>query len=101
VRSPKIFFRDTGLLHCLLGLRTDKELLSHLKCGGSWEGYVIEETMKIVVPEGAFFWATYQGAEIDLVLIKAWLMLGVECKRVDAVPLDALANEIRGCECGH
>jgi uncharacterized protein len=84
VRSPKIFFRDTGLLHCLLGLRTEKELLSHPKCGGSWEGYVIEETIKTVEPEEAFFWATHQGAEIDLVLIKAGRMLGVECKRVDA-----------------
>jgi len=84
VRSPKIFFRDTGLLHYLLGLRTEKELLTHPKCGASWEGYVIEETIKAVEPEEAFFWATHQGAEIDLVLIKDGHMLGVECKRVDA-----------------
>ena len=84
VRSPKIFFRDTGLLHCLLGLRTEKDLLTHAKCGALWEGYVMEETIKAVEPQEAFFWAAHQGAEIDLVLIKDGHMLGAECKRVDA-----------------
>lgn len=84
VKSPKVYFRDTGLLHYLLGLRTEKELWTHPKCGASWEGYVIEESLKAVEPEEAFFWATHQGAEIDLVLIKDGHMLGVECKRVDA-----------------
>jgi predicted AAA+ superfamily ATPase len=87
VKSPKVYFCDTGLMHYLLGLRTEKELLSHPKCGASWEGYVIEETLKAVEPQEAFFWATHQGAEIDLVLIKAGHMLGVECKRVDAPSL--------------
>ncbi len=84
VKSPKVYFRDTGLLHYLLGVRTEKDLWTHPKCGASWEGYVIEESLKAVAPEEAFFWATHQGAEIDLVLIKDGHMLGVECKRVDA-----------------
>ena len=84
VKSPKVYFRDTGLLHYLLGVRTEKELWTHPKCGASWEGYVIEESLRAVAPEEAFFWATHQGAEIDLVLIKDGRMLGVECKRVDA-----------------
>jgi hypothetical protein len=84
VRSPKIYFRDTGLLHHLLGIRTEKELLSHPKCGASWEGYVIEETIKATDPDEVYFWATHSGAEIDLVLVKNGRMLGVECKRVDA-----------------
>lgn len=84
VKSPKVYFRDTGLLHYLLGVRAEKELWTHPKCGASWEGYVIEESLKAVQPEEAFFWATHQGAEIDLVLIKDGRMLGVECKRVDA-----------------
>jgi len=87
VKSPKVYFRDTGLLHYLLGLRTEKELLTHPKCGASWEGYVIEETLKAVQPDEAFFWATHQGAEIDLILIKAGHLLGVECKRIDAPSL--------------
>jgi len=84
VKAPKVYLRDTGLLHHLLGIRSEKELLEHPKCGASWEGYVIEETIKAVEPDEAYFWATHSGAEIDLVLVKAGRMLGVECKRVDA-----------------
>jgi len=84
VKAPKIYFRDTGLLHQLLGIRSEKELLSHPKCGASWEGYVIEETIKATAPDEVYYWATHSGAEIDLVLIKSGRMLGVECKRIDA-----------------
>ena len=84
VKAPKSYFRDTGLLHYLLGIRSDKELLGHPKCGSSWEGYVIEEAIKATEPDEAYYWATHSGAEIDLVLIKNGRMLGVECKRMDA-----------------
>ncbi len=84
IKAPKIYFRDTGLLHHLLGIRSDKELLGHPKCGSSWEGYVIEETIKATEPDEVYYWATHSGAEIDLVLVKNGRMLGVECKRMDA-----------------
>ncbi len=84
VKAPKIYFRDMGLLHQLLGIRSEKELLSHPKCGASWEGYVIEETIKAAEPDEVYYWATHSGAEIDLVLIKNGRVLGVECKRMDA-----------------
>jgi hypothetical protein len=84
VKAPKIYFRDTGLLHHLLGIRSEKELLSHPKNGASWEGYVIEETIKATEPDEVYYWATHGGAEIDLVLLKNGRMLGVECKRMDA-----------------
>jgi hypothetical protein len=84
VRAPKIYFRDTGLLHQLLGIRSEVDLLNHPKCGASWEGYVVEEIIRAIEPNEVFFWATHAGAEIDLVLIKDGHMLGVECKRVDA-----------------
>jgi len=84
VKAPKIYFRDSGLLHHLLGIRSEKDLLHHPQCGSSWEGYVIEEVLKTVEPEEAFFWATHGGAEIDLVLHKDGRLLGVECKRLDA-----------------
>ena len=84
VKAPKMYVRDSGLLHHLLGIRSERELLSHPKCGASWEGYVIEETLKAVEPDEAYFWATHGGAEIDLVLVKAGRRFGVECKRVDA-----------------
>lgn len=84
VKSPKIYFKDTGLLHQLLGMRTEKELLSHPKCGASWEGYVVEEILRATEPDEAFFWATHQGAEIDLVMVNRGRMFGVECKWMDA-----------------
>jgi len=84
VRAPKIYFRDTGLLHQLLGIRTERDLLNHPKCGASWEGYIVEETLKAIEPDEAYFWATHNGAEIDLVLVKNGRMFGVECKRADA-----------------
>jgi predicted AAA+ superfamily ATPase len=84
VKSPKIYFRDTGLLHQLLGIRSNKDLLQHPKCGASWEGYVLEEIIQIVKPDESYFWATHNGAEIDLVLVKNGKMFGVECKRSDS-----------------
>jgi predicted AAA+ superfamily ATPase len=84
VKAPKVYFRDTGLLHQLLGIRTEAELLSHPKCGASWEGYAIEEALRATEPDAAFFWATHQGAELDLLLHKDGRLYGVECKRVDA-----------------
>lgn len=84
VKAPKIYLRDSGLLHQLLGIGTDRDLLAHPKCGASWEGYAIEETLKVVQPDEAYFWATHQGAELDLLLIKDGRRLGVEIKRMDA-----------------
>ncbi len=84
VKAPKIYIRDTGLLHLLLGIRDQNDLLNHPKCGASWEGYIIEETIKAVEPDEAYFWATHAGAEIDLVMVKDGRLLGVEGKRVDA-----------------
>jgi len=84
VKSPKVYIRDTGLLHYLLGIRTEQELLLHPRSGASWEGYVIEETIKAVLPDETYFWATHSGAELDLLLIKNGRRIGVECKRVDA-----------------
>ena len=84
IKSPKIYFRDSGLFHSLLGIRSDHDLLTHPKSGASWEGYVIEEVIKSISPDEAYFWATHGGAEIDLLLVKDGRRIGVECKRVDA-----------------
>ena len=84
VKSPKIYFRDSGLLHQLLGIRTQEDLLSHPKCGASWEGYIIETLLACAQPDEAYFWATYAGAEIDLLLFKNGRRLGIEIKRADA-----------------
>jgi predicted AAA+ superfamily ATPase len=84
VKSPKIYFRDSGLLHQLLGIRTKEDLLSHPKCGASWEGYIVEALLTDGSTDEAYFWATYAGAEIDLLLFKGGRRIGVEIKRADA-----------------
>lgn len=84
VRSPKVYFRDSGILHSLLGIRSEVELLGHPKMGASWEGYVIEELLKALAPDEVYFWATHNGAELDLLILKDGRRIGIECKRVDA-----------------
>jgi predicted AAA+ superfamily ATPase len=84
VKSPKIYFRDSGLLHQILGIRSEKDLLTSAKCGASWEGYVIEEVIQAFNPDESYFWATHNGAEIDLLMVKEGGVYGVECKRIDA-----------------
>jgi uncharacterized protein len=83
VKSPKTYVRDTGLLHQLLGIDSLKALLTHPKVGASWEGFVIEQILSTERPDEAFFWATHQGAEIDLVLRYGDELRGVEIKRMD------------------
>jgi predicted AAA+ superfamily ATPase len=73
--------------HALLGVRTESELLAHPKGGASWEGYAVEEILKVVEPDEAYFWATHQGAELDLLLFKGGRRFGVEIKRMDAPTL--------------
>jgi predicted AAA+ superfamily ATPase len=87
VKAPKVYVRDSGMLHQLLGIRTDKELLSHPKVGASWEGFVLEQALAAEPHDEAYFWATHQGAEIDLVLRREGRLWGVECKRSDAPQL--------------
>jgi predicted AAA+ superfamily ATPase len=84
VKAPKVYLRDSGLLHALLGQAGEQDILSHPKAGASWEGYAIEETLKLVRPDAAYFWATHTGAELDLLLVKRGRRYGVEVKFMDA-----------------
>ncbi|HET7853515.1 MAG TPA: ATP-binding protein [Candidatus Methylomirabilis sp.] len=84
VRSPKVYLRDSGLAHQLLGIRTQRDLLTHPKLGASWEGYAIEEAIKLIEPGEAYFWATHTGAELDLLIFKDGRRYGIEVKRQDA-----------------
>jgi predicted AAA+ superfamily ATPase len=87
VRAPKIYLRDSGLLHLLLGIGAEQSLLAHPKSGASWEGYAIEQALKLASPSEAYFWATHQGAELDLLLMKNGKRIGIEAKRADAPTL--------------
>lgn len=87
VKSPKVYVRDSGLLHSLLGITDQRDLEYHPKVGASWEGYAVEEVLKSFRPDEAYYWATYNGAELDLFLFKNGRRIGIECKRADAPAL--------------
>jgi len=87
VKAPKVYVRDSGLLHALLGIANQRDLEHHPKVGASWEGYAVEEVLKALRPDEAYYWATHGGAEIDLVLFTKGRRIGVECKRADAPTL--------------
>lgn len=87
VKAPKIYFRDSGLFHTLSHIRSPDELLTHPKLGASWEGYAIEQAIRHHQPDEAYFWATHNHAELDLLLMKNGQRIGIECKRADAPKL--------------
>jgi len=80
VKSPKIYFRDTGLLHTLMGITQLDHLRTHPACGASWEGFALEQVIRLAEPDEAYFWATHAGAELDLLLLKGNQRVGVEFK---------------------
>jgi predicted AAA+ superfamily ATPase len=84
VKASKVYIRDTGILNSLLGIKTEGDILRHPGCGASWEGYVIEEVIHSIEPDDVYYWATHNGAQIDLVFFKDGHMYGVEVKRADA-----------------
>ncbi len=84
VKSPKIYIRDSGLLHTLLSLPKSDGILMHPKLGASWEGFAIEQVLAITEIQDAYFWATHAGAELDLLVFKDGKRLGFEIKYSDA-----------------
>ena len=84
VKSPKVYVRDTGVLHTLLGIGSRHELERHPKVGGSWEGFVIEQLLAQIPQTQAYYWRTHAGAELDLLLFIKGQRVGVEIKRADA-----------------
>ena len=85
VKTPKIYFRDSGIYHTLLGLNNN-ELLSHSpKLGASWEGFALEQIIRFykAEPEECYFWASHSTAEIDLLIFKNGRRIGFEFKYTD------------------
>lgn len=89
VKAPKIYIRDSGLLHVLLGLRTSREIASHPKVGASWEGFAIDTIVAHLGarPDECHFWATHGGAELDLLVVRGTKRIGFEFKRTTAPTL--------------
>jgi predicted AAA+ superfamily ATPase len=84
IKSPKIYIRDSGLLHTLLGINEIGDLRSHPRYGASWEGFALEQLLALLGSDNAYFWSTQRGAELDLLLFRAGMRWGFECKCTDA-----------------
>jgi uncharacterized protein len=84
VRAPKVYVRDSGLLHALLNVPDLRSLEAHPKLGASWEGFALEQVLSIAGERDAYFWATHGGAELDLILLRRGKRWGFEFKCADA-----------------
>jgi hypothetical protein len=84
VKSPKVYLRDSGILHSLLDLPDRHSLLAHPRVGASWEGFALEQTLQAVKPAQAYFWAVHAGAELDLLFVQRGRRYGVEAKFSEA-----------------
>jgi len=83
-KAPKVYVRDSGLLHSLLAIGGQEELEGHPKYGASWEGFAMEQVLCVTGAGQAFYWGTHAGAELDLVLFRRGRRYGVEFKAGDA-----------------
>lgn len=86
VRSPKVYFRDTGLLHYFLGISNLRQLERHPLCGASWEGFVLENLIHLLGRQDTrfFFWAAHTGASVDLLVKRGAQLRGFEIRRTSA-----------------
>jgi uncharacterized protein len=94
VKSPKVYVRDSGVLHGLLGVRDCRDLERHPKVGASWEGFLLRQVAEHLgaAPEECYFWATHSGAELDLLWVRGRRRLGFEFKRTSS---PKLTNSLR------
>jgi len=84
VKAPKVYIRDSGILHALLQLQTLADLQGHPKLGSSWEGFAIEQIICALETRDTYFWATHAGAELDLLIMAQGKRFGFELKYADA-----------------
>lgn len=86
VKMPKVYIRDSGLLHTLLALDNRTALERHPKCGASWEGFILEQLLTVLeLPEErAYFWRAHTGAELDLLVDRGDHRIGYEIKRTSS-----------------
>lgn len=89
VKSPKIYFRDSGIFHTLLKANKKEDITSHPKLGASWEGFALEMVIRAhkIPQEECFFWAVHEQAEIDLMIFLKGKKVGFEFKWADAPKL--------------
>lgn len=86
VKSPKVYFRDTGILHSLLAIKSMDDIAAHPRLGASWEGFALEQFIShlALTDDEVYFWGVHSGAELDLVFQRGERLYGVELKYADA-----------------
>jgi hypothetical protein len=84
VKAPKVYIRDSGILHALLQIGSISELQGHPKLGASWEGFALEQVLSTLRTRDAYYWATHAGAELDLLVLHRSKRYGFEFKYSDA-----------------
>ena len=84
VKAPRLYVRDTGLLHTLLDVAGEHELAGHPKVGASFEGFAVEQVLAAFQTDSAYGWGTHAGAELDLLVTRGGRRYGFECKLADA-----------------
>lgn len=92
VKAPKVYLRDSGLLHALLQLPSLHEVRGHPKLGASWEGFALEQLLNAVDSRDAYYWATHGGAELDLLVLHSGRRYGFELRYGDAPSLTRSAH---------
>ncbi|BAP89365.1 uncharacterized protein E1O_22340 [Burkholderiales bacterium GJ-E10] len=85
IKSPKLYFRDSGLFHTLMGISDRDALYRHPKLGASWEGFALEQIIRLhaATQEETYFWATHGGAEVDLLIVQGGEPIGYEIQFTD------------------
>jgi hypothetical protein len=91
VKSPKVYIRDSGVLHGLLNLTSQEDLESHPKAGASWEGYILDQIIRHIRAEEdeVYFWSTHAGADLDVLVIRGLEKRGYEVKRTSSPKMTA------------
>jgi predicted AAA+ superfamily ATPase len=89
VKAPRVYFRDSGLLHHLLGISSLGELQTNPRLGASWEGFAMEELLRSLSlrPEEVFFWAVHQQTDFDLLTFQNGRPIGYEIKYTESPKL--------------
>jgi len=97
VKSPKVYIRDSGLLHTLLDIRDRQDLERHPKVGASWEGHALHQIARRLgaLPQECYFWSIHSGGEIDLLWVRGRRRWGFEFKRTSSPVLSrSLMNAV-------
>ncbi len=86
VKAPKVYFKDSGILHALMDIESEEQLLTHPSLASLWEGFALEEIIKTLRVDASecYYWATQAGAKLDLFIMKGGKRLGFEFKYTDS-----------------